>query len=89
MNDDRNMLSGLRVAADPQMKANGVFTELGRPQPGLISTVSSPLNVQGVAKEQPRAAPEVGEHSREILQALGYTEAAIEELISRGCATAR
>lgn len=77
-----------RVAADPQMKANGVFTELEHPQLGLISTVSSPLNVQGVAKEQPRAAPEVGEHSREILRALGYTEAAIEELIARGCTTA-
>jgi formyl-CoA transferase len=77
-----------RVAADPQMKANGVFTELEHPQLGLISTVSSPLNVEGVAKEQPRAAPEVGEHSREILLALGYSEAAIEELMTRGCTTA-
>jgi formyl-CoA transferase len=77
-----------RVAADPQMNANGVFTELEHPQLGLISTVSSPLNVEGVAKEQPRAAPEVGEHSREILRDLGYSEAAIEELMSRGCTTA-
>jgi crotonobetainyl-CoA:carnitine CoA-transferase CaiB-like acyl-CoA transferase len=71
-----------RVAADPQMKANGVFPDLEYPQLGLISTVSSPLNVQGVAKERPRVAPEVGEHSLEILRALGYSEAAIEELIS-------
>lgn len=77
-----------RVVVDPQMKANGVFIEWEHPRLGQISTVSSPLNVQGVAKEQPRAAPEVGEHSREILRALGYSEAEIEELMSRGCTTA-
>jgi crotonobetainyl-CoA:carnitine CoA-transferase CaiB-like acyl-CoA transferase len=76
-----------RVAADPQMKANGVFTELEHPQLGRIPTVSSPLNVQGVAKEKPGVAPEVGEHSREILRSLGYTDAAIEALILRGCTT--
>ncbi len=77
-----------RVAADPQMKANGVFTELDYPQLGTVLTVSSPLNVQGVTKERAGKAPEVGEHSREILRSLGYTEAAIEELILRGCVTA-
>ena len=71
-----------RVAADPQMKANGVFTELEHPQLGVIPTVSNPLNVQGVAKEKAGPAPEVGEHSREILRSLGYGDAAIEELIS-------
>jgi formyl-CoA transferase len=73
-----------RVASDPQMKANGVFTALEHPQLGLISTVSSPLNVQGVAKEQPRMAPQVGEHSLAILRSIGYSEAAAEGLISRG-----
>jgi len=77
-----------RVAADPQMKANGVFAELEHPQLGRIPTVSSPLNVQGVAKEKPGAAPEVGEHSREILRSLGYGDAAIETLLRRGGAAA-
>jgi formyl-CoA transferase len=76
-----------RVPADPQMKANGVFTEIDHPQLGAIPTVSSPLNVQGVTKEKPTAAPEVGEHSMEILRSLGYADAAIEELILRCCAT--
>jgi formyl-CoA transferase len=77
-----------QVAADPQMAANDVFTELEHPRLGAIQTVSSPLNVQGVTKEKPVMAPEVGEHSREILRSLGYEEAAIEELILRGCVTA-
>ncbi len=74
-----------QVVADPQMIANGVFAELDHPQLGAVSTVSNPLNVQGLAKEKPGMAPEVGEHSREILRSLGYGDAAIEELILRGC----
>ena len=77
-----------QVAADPQMAANGVFTELEHPRLGAIPTVNNPLNVEGVTKEKPIMAPEVGEHSREILRSLGYEDAAIEELILRGCVTA-
>ena len=73
-----------RVAADPQMKANGVFAELEHPQHGSLHTVSSPLNVQGTGKAKPAPAPAVGEHSREILRSIGYEDATIEELIRRG-----
>jgi formyl-CoA transferase len=74
-----------QVAADAQMATNGVFAELEHPRLGVIQTVNNPLNVQGVAKEKPVIAPEVGEHSREILRSLGYGDAAIEEMILRGC----
>ncbi len=77
-----------QVAADPQMAANGVFDEMESPRFGRIPTVSSPLNVQGVTKEKPAMAPEVGEHSREVLRSLGYSDAAIEEMILRGCVVA-
>jgi crotonobetainyl-CoA:carnitine CoA-transferase CaiB-like acyl-CoA transferase len=77
-----------QVAADQQMLSNGVFAELEHPQLGRISTVSSPLNLQGVVKEKARIAPEVGEQTREILSSLGYEDAAIEELLLRCCATA-
>jgi crotonobetainyl-CoA:carnitine CoA-transferase CaiB-like acyl-CoA transferase len=73
-----------RVASDPQMRASGVFTEMEHPLHGSLQTVSSPLNVQHAAKEKPTAAPEVGEHSVEILRSLGYEEAAIAELVERG-----
>jgi crotonobetainyl-CoA:carnitine CoA-transferase CaiB-like acyl-CoA transferase len=72
-----------RVAEDPQMKANGVFTEFDHPQLGSVATVSNPINVSGVAKERARLAPEIGQHSIEILIALGYEDEAIEELIRR------
>ncbi len=73
-----------QVAADPQMKANGVFVEFEHPELGKISTVNSPINVYGVVKEIPKAAPSMGEHSREILRQLNFDEADIEEMIQNG-----
>ena len=73
-----------QVAADPQMKANGVFAEIEHPELGKMSTVSSPLNVHGVAKEIPKLAPNVGEHSHEILRQLNYDDSAIEEMMQNG-----
>ena len=76
-----------RVAADEQMKANGVLVELDHPQLGKIATVNSPLNVQGAMKEEPKPAPAVGEHSLELLRSLGYSEEEIKRMIARGVTT--
>ncbi len=76
-----------RVASDPQMLANGVFAELDHPALGTISTVNSPVNVDGASKVRPRLAPEVGQHSLEVLRELGCDESAIEDLIGRGVVT--
>ena len=72
-----------RVANDAQMKANGVFAEFDHPQLGSAATVNNPINVTGVVKEKPKLAPEVGQHSIEILKALGYDDGAIEDLMNR------
>jgi formyl-CoA transferase len=73
-----------QVAADPQMKANGVFAEFDHPQLGSVPTVNNPINVSGVAKEKPKLAPEIGQHSVEILRGLGYEDDAIQALIASG-----
>src|SRR5262249_2630216 len=72
-----------RVAADPQMKANTVFAELAHPQLGATTTINNPINVSGVTKEKPRLAPEVGQHSIEVLKDLGYEQQQIDDLIRR------
>jgi len=71
-----------QAARDPQMEANSVFAEI---KPGL-RTVANPLTISGVEKMKPKLAPEVGEHTMEVLLSLGYTEEAIRVLVERGAA---
>jgi crotonobetainyl-CoA:carnitine CoA-transferase CaiB-like acyl-CoA transferase len=72
------------VATDPQPELNHVYAEIA---PGL-RTINNPLNLEGVEKTAPRMPPGVGEHTREVLAELGYTEEEIGALIGCGAAMA-
>jgi formyl-CoA transferase len=64
--------------ADPQIEANGLFPEI---VDGLgLRTVDSPFHLAGVEKAQPRMAPEIGQHTRAILEECGLAAAEIEVL---------
>lgn len=76
--------SNEEAAHDRQMEVNGVFDEIAT---GL-RTVSSPFQVAGINKVKPGMAPQVGEHTGEVLRSLGYNEAEIAELLRRGAAMA-
>ena len=52
-------------------------------EPG-VRTVMSPIHLAGRPKAPPRRAPELGEHTDEILRAVGYDSAAIESLRRQG-----
>jgi len=72
------------VADDPQLHANDAVLEYDHPKWGRLKTVDSPITLRDVPKRETTAAPELGEHSREILADLGYDIEATEELIASG-----
>ena len=47
---------------------------------GSGETVSSPFNLDGEIKTRPRQAPNVGQHSEEVLREAGYSSADIQRL---------
>lgn len=72
------------VIADPQLAANGIVVPLEGAGGRMASTVSSPIAVHGVTKVPARRAPDLGEHSEEILRELGFERRAIEKLHASG-----
>lgn len=64
--------------SDPQIDANGFFPEI---EDGYgLRTVDSPFYLTGVDKVAPRMAPEIGQHTRQILEECGLASAEIEVL---------
>jgi crotonobetainyl-CoA:carnitine CoA-transferase CaiB-like acyl-CoA transferase len=55
----------------------------------LTSTISSPIQVQGIAKVRAKRAPEIGEHNEEVLKQLGCDADAIEALRASGAISRR
>ena len=73
------------VVHDEQMLANQILV----PVQGAdreVSTVNSPMQVIGAEKVLPRRAPDVGEHTKEVLLELGFSEEKVEALRATGAA---
>jgi crotonobetainyl-CoA:carnitine CoA-transferase CaiB-like acyl-CoA transferase len=63
--------------SDEQIIANGLFPEF---RDHWLRTVDSPFQIAGETKAQPRMAPGIGEHTRELLAEFGCSPAEIEAL---------
>jgi formyl-CoA transferase len=66
------------VINDPQLRANDIVVPLDGAGGKLTSTISSPLQVHGVAKVSAKRAPKIGEHNDEILRQLGFSATQID-----------
>jgi crotonobetainyl-CoA:carnitine CoA-transferase CaiB-like acyl-CoA transferase len=66
------------VINDPQLRANDIIVPLNGAGGKLTSTISSPLQVHGVAKVPAKRAPKIGEHNDEILRQLGFSATQID-----------
>ena len=71
------------VAEDQQRRDSGAFVPMSSAA-GAATTVSSPFWLGGEAKRVPGPAPALGEHTDEILRALGFSEADIARLRASG-----
>ena len=72
------------VIKDPQLTLNDIVVPLEGAGGKLTSTISSPIQVHGVAKAPARRAPDLGEHNEEILEELGFDAKSIEGLRASG-----
>jgi crotonobetainyl-CoA:carnitine CoA-transferase CaiB-like acyl-CoA transferase len=69
------------IPGDRQMLANDVLVPFAD---GAVLTVNSPFWVAQADKVRPRPAPGIGEHSDEVLRAIGYGDADIARLRAGG-----
>jgi crotonobetainyl-CoA:carnitine CoA-transferase CaiB-like acyl-CoA transferase len=72
------------VINDPQLRANDIIVPLEGAGGKLTSTISSPMQVHGVAKVPAKRAPKIGEHNDEVLRQLGFSAAEIDGLHQSG-----
>src|SRR6202158_756840 len=72
------------VINDPQLRANDIIVPLDGAGGKLTSTISSPLQEDGVAKVPAKRAPKIGEHNEEVLRQLGFSATEIDGLRASG-----
>ena len=72
------------VFDDPQIVARGVVQAVAHPRLGAMRATRNPVLLDHDGPAIDRHAPMLGEHSEEVLVALGYSPAAIAELIAVG-----
>ena len=72
------------VIKDPQLQLNDIVVPLEGAGEKLTSTISSPIQVHGVAKVTAKRAPTIGEHNEQVLEQLGFGTAEVDALRASG-----
>ena len=70
--------------ADPQIKHLGLATPVDHPRLGRTELVASPVNMSGIPRGIRTPTPERGEHTESILRGVGYDDAEIADLRTKG-----
>jgi crotonobetainyl-CoA:carnitine CoA-transferase CaiB-like acyl-CoA transferase len=74
------------IVADPHLAAIGYLDTVQHPSEGRIRSLGVPSEWSESKPEYRRHAPRLGEHTREVLQEIGFSKERIEEMISTGAA---
>jgi crotonobetainyl-CoA:carnitine CoA-transferase CaiB-like acyl-CoA transferase len=74
-----------KVFADPQVQHLKIATPIDHPKYGPQKVVGQPIHMSKYPQpEKLKHTPEPGEHTEEVLKALGYDQVAISELRAKG-----
>jgi crotonobetainyl-CoA:carnitine CoA-transferase CaiB-like acyl-CoA transferase len=76
------------VATDPALEASGAIARTLHPTEGPLRMLASPGFLDGEPARATRPAPRLGEHTVEVLRAVGYDDAAIRAMHDGGAAVA-
>ena len=68
----------------PQTLARGMVVDVMHAQAGPTRALGSPLHFSRTPTETARAAPVLGEHTREVLREFGYQDAEIDRFVAEG-----
>lgn len=79
----------VEAAEDPQLQANGMLVDMEHAAAGKLRLLGTPLRLHGTPPVPRQFAADLGEHTHEVLQQLGYSEATIEQLAAQGVVAAR
>lgn len=67
---------------DPHLKATGFFEQVEHPSEGRVISMHSPVHMSDSPVGLRRHAPRLGEHTRELLDELGYSSERCEALVA-------
>ncbi len=81
------ILSMKEIAADESLRATGTVVEVPHPKRGPYLTVGNPIKMSASPTKVERS-PLLGEHTDEVLTALGYNADQIKELAAAGATAA-
>ena len=73
-----------QTLADPQVQHRRMVHDIEHPKIGPMKTLGLPLKSSGDLTQIRKPAPLHGQHSEEILRALGYDQARVRELVAAG-----
>ncbi|SDO91050.1 Crotonobetainyl-CoA:carnitine CoA-transferase CaiB [Filomicrobium insigne] len=71
---------------DPQTLARDMVPEVAHPVVGAVRTLGLPVKFSETPGGVQRAAPVLGQHTREVLLEAGYSQAEVEDMIRAGAA---
>jgi crotonobetainyl-CoA:carnitine CoA-transferase CaiB-like acyl-CoA transferase len=72
------------MLADPQVAAREMVIEVDHPRAGRTQALGMPIKLSDARADMTRPAPLLGQHSREVLDQLGYSAAEIDALQRAG-----